>query len=351
MAADDEDECSSYGSEYSGEWEMETSKQEAEKGLGEAMQAMKATLASLERMVLSVQFDMTCVRDDLKVVHNVVDNIADQLCELRDAPAEAETYRENIAGDVGAFGTWKANGNVEARAKSPDILSERDKDVILPDFDTSYDPPSYQPGSYIEDTPQFEILAEMNTSTITTPEEEGHQKGGNGRGASARLGSPPCPQTLRSMDVDELQEESQSLEMTCPSTQFLTPGASRSMWKDFTDAVRDWPAPSSDGCDRGEGWVSAKRGRGTSPEYGQERANAGKSSGLTSHATLNLNVSPDVHLAEVTMPGGGDADGNKAHASTTRHGSRGGGRGTARAKRPAAVEPSYHSSVRPQLNP
>lgn len=156
MAADDEDECSSYGSEYSGEWEMETSKQEAEKGLGEAMQAMKATLASLERMVLSVQFDMTCVRDDLKVVHNVVDNIADQLCELRDAPAEAETYRENIAGDVGAFGTWKANGNVEARAKSPDILSERDKDVILPDFDTSYDPPSYQPGSYIEDTPQFE---------------------------------------------------------------------------------------------------------------------------------------------------------------------------------------------------
>lgn len=54
MAADDEDGCSSYGSEYSGEWEMETSKQEAEKGLGEAMQAMKASLASLERMVLSV---------------------------------------------------------------------------------------------------------------------------------------------------------------------------------------------------------------------------------------------------------------------------------------------------------
>ena len=365
VTADDSDECSSYGSEDSGEWEMETSKLEVEKTMGEAMQAMKASLASicsvqatvseklasLERMVLSVQYDMTRVRNDLKIRHNVIDNIADQVSELRDATAEAERLREHVAVDVGACGTWKANGNVEAHDKSSDILSERDKDVVLPDFDPSYDPPCYQPGSYIEDTPQFEMLAEMNTSTMMTPEEEGPQKGGNGRGALARLCSPPCPQTLGSMDVDELQEESQSVEMTCPSTQLRTPGPLRCMWNDFTDVVRDWPAPTSDGSGRGEGWVSAKRGRGTSPEYGQEKANGGKKSGLISHASLNLNVSPDQHLAEVTMPRRGDDDGNKFHASTTGHGSRGGGRGTARAKRPAAVEPRYHSSVRAYLNP
>ena len=364
VAADEDDDCSSYGTEDSGEGDMETRKLEIEEGGGEAMQSLKASLASicavqatvieklasLESMVLTVQFDMTRVRDGMKVVNNVMDNISEHVCGLGDAIAE-EGLRPKFATDVGACATWKGKGNVEVFAKSPAIHNLSNKEGSLPDRGTSHDPTCYEPGSYIEDTQRFDMNGELNTNIMSSPEDDRGHTGGNGRPTLHALCSAPCTQTMGTMDVDELPEESQSVEMSCPSTQLPTSGPVRTMWKDFTNVVREWPAPTAVGFAGGEGWVSAKRGRGTSPEYGQDSSNRGKESGMQSHASLNLNISPDRHVVEVTMAGKGDDGGNKGIDTTSRYGTKGRGRGTARARRPAAVQPRYHSSVRAYLNP
>jgi hypothetical protein len=117
------------------------------------------------------------------------------------------------------------------------------------------------------------------------------------------------------------------------------------MWADFTDAVRDWPAPTVEAIGRGEGWVSAKRGRGLSPEHRKEQRRGGKDLDVGGHSTLNLNLSPEFHTATEMPQGIGRDAPSKNSTATNNFGGKGSGRGTTRARRPPAVQPRYHSPV------
>ena len=110
MAVDDVDECSSYGTEYSRGEEMEAAPNAVGEDKGEPLKALHASIAAInagqawileklvamEKQVHTMQFDMTWVRDDMVGVHNVMENIADHVCELRDATAEVERLREQV---------------------------------------------------------------------------------------------------------------------------------------------------------------------------------------------------------------------------------------------------------------
>ena len=155
----------------------------------------------------------------------------------------------------------------------------------------------------------------------------------------------PCKQKRVHNAEDVVFQESQQLEMTCPGTELRTPASCRSMWSDFTNAVRDWPAPTAEAIARGEGWVSAKRGRGLSPEHRIEQRRGGKDLDVGEHDTLNLNLSPETHTATEMPQGRGRDAPSKNSSATNNFGGKGSGRGTARARRPPAVQPRFHSPV------
>lgn len=106
-----------------------------------------------------------------------------------------------------------------------------------------------------------------------------------------------------------------------------------------TTTIRDWPIPTGDANGRGEGWVSAKGRQGSSLDFGQERLTRGKESELREHPTLNLNLSLDKHLPTEVGRGQKDDAPSKGNAGTIKFGGKGAGQGTARAKRPFAVQP------------
>ena len=140
-------------------------------------------------------------------------------------------------------------------------------------------------------------------------------------------------------------EESQQLEMSCPSTQLRTLASNRLLWTDFTEAVKDWPTPTGIPIGRGEGWVSAKRGRGPSPEHKKDQPTQGKENNVGEQGTLNLNLSPDKDMTTEFLRGRGVDDTRKNTYALNMFGGKGAGRGTARAMRPPEVQPRYHTSV------
>ena len=140
----------------------------------------------------------------------------------------------------------------------------------------NHDPTCYEPSSYIEETQCLDTNVDMHINIVSSLEEERGDDWGYMREALHRLCSPPCKQTRGNIGVEVLLEESQRMEMSCPNKQMRTSASGRLMWTDFTTAVRDWPTPTGAANGRGERWVSAKRGRRSSLNYGQERLTRGK---------------------------------------------------------------------------
>jgi hypothetical protein len=114
LSAEDEEEWSSHGTEDSGDAFMEVTRDALDEiectdvatlfsvvatfSRGQAMLFEK--IAQLERTVGTVQFDMTWVRDDMKAVHQVMERIAEDVCDLREGAAEIEVRGEQVPLDA-----------------------------------------------------------------------------------------------------------------------------------------------------------------------------------------------------------------------------------------------------------
>ena len=192
-----------------------------------------------------------------------------------------------------------------------------------------------QPFGDIHDTPN-NILALTDT---------GRREWGFEHDASNDLGSPHCQQKRVSIERELPEEESQQIEMSCQSTPIQTAATARSMWDDFTTAVRDWRAPAVAGNETEEGWVSAKKGRWDSTEYGKQNADEVGAQMLEEHGTLNLNLLPERQGASEHTSREGVAAVCKAITGASKISSNGTWRGTARGRRPPAVQPRYHTLV------
>ena len=360
MAVDDVDDYSSYDTGYSGEEEIEAEAAAVGEDMGEPLKSLQSSiaamnavqtrilekLAAMEKQVLTVQFDMTWVRDGMKGVHNVMENIADHVSELRDVTAEVERLREEVKAEQCAQRVGAEKEHTEDQYESALASAEYGGNDGRAACEVAHDLNSYEPGSYIPETQRLDTNVDMHINVVSSPEEARDSDWGHVRGASLGLTSPPCKQKRGNIVADVDLEETQQVEMLCPSTQMRTPASSRSMWMDFTEAVRGWPAPTSEANGQQEGWISAKRGRGLSPEYRKNRLRGGKDLDVGDEGTLNLNLSPNMHTTTEDLQGREVDAPSKNTTATNKFGGKGAGRGTARARRPPAVQPRYHTPVR-----
>ena len=117
------------------------------------------------------------------------------------------------------------------------------------------------------------------------------------------------------------------------------------MWTDFANAVKDWEAPTPAETASGEGWVTTKKGRWEAMDYRKDRAITTITSEVEDHGELNLNLPPEKHntpaaawVSGINAPSSSNVGASKKGAPET-------ARGTARPKRPPAVEPRFHTPV------
>lgn len=62
-------------------------------------------LTSLEKMIVTVQFDMTWVHDDMRGIHNMIENVVERVCELRDATIKVKGLHEQVSANASL---WKS---------------------------------------------------------------------------------------------------------------------------------------------------------------------------------------------------------------------------------------------------
>lgn len=357
IAGDDVDGSSSDGTGYSTEGELEPSTMVATEGAGDAMAAMNVAIASIaktqaimiekltlmERAVATVQFDMMWLRDDLKEVHNVMDNIAGHVCDLGDATTEVDALHEQVSVDANMRQAYTEKGNDEDCAKGPSVSTSPGEEVGVQDVDRQCKDARNDTGTFIEETQSFENIVNTHMTRLSSPDGAREREWGSTRHAPLALCSPPRQSIRESIEANLFQEESHPIEMSCPSSQLQTPLSGRSMWKDFAAAVRDWPPPPPVQNARAEGWVSTKKGRWDTIVYGEERVNTVNEANVEPQTALNLNMPPEKY---VTMEGsrrGWDVAPSKTIVESSKNG--GNGRGTTRGRRPPAVQPQYHRTV------
>ena len=205
MAMDNVEECLSYGTGYSREEDMEATPIAVGEGMEEPFKALHASiaatnavqtwilemLAAMEKLVVTVQFDMTWVRDDMRGVHNVMENIADHVCELRDATTELEGLREQVRADPCAQRKCFGKGLLEAGHEYADASAEHGENDGRNECEAGHNPTSYEPGTYIEETQRVHTNVDMHINISSSPEEERAHDWGYMRRASLGLSSSP----------------------------------------------------------------------------------------------------------------------------------------------------------------
>ena len=92
---------------------------------------------------------------------------------------------------------------------------------------------------------------------------------------------------------DVAEEETQQLEYTVDGTQAQTSAPGRSMWSDFTCAVRDLPAVEGGGGMGEAGWVQSKRERGGHGDIDALKVTQRKQADTTNYVNLYLNLPPE----------------------------------------------------------
>ena len=359
MTVDEEDDISSYGSGHSSEGVQEittmavpTSSHDdlatvfsgiAALARGQAIVLEKLTF--LEKIVGTVQFDMTWVRDDMKSVHQAMDRFADYVCDVQDEAADRQRLKEQASLDGSLQQSLKGKEHAVEFPQPPSASTSLGEQQYGRDVVADRHVWSKEVVNVIQETQTFAKNREMCNTTLALT-ETGRREWVYEGDASPELGSPPYQQTRATIEKEPPVEESQQIEMSCQSTQPPTPGAGRSMWEDYTSAVRDWQAPDVHVTKREEGWVSAKKGRWELALYGQDNGDTARTHMLGEHGAINLNLLPEKQGPAEPRGVGVEASASTAITGASRSTGNGKWRGNAPARRPPAAQPRYHTSVR-----
>ena len=359
MSGDEGDEVSSYGTGHSSDERMEATRDAvaasgdgdlgtlfaaiATFSRGQSILIEKLTL--LEKVVGTVQFDMTWVRDDMKAVHQVMERIAGNVCDLREGVPKVDMPREQVSVHAYPPRVWKGKEQETYIAKPPSASTSRGDPHCGDDglaggsvenIDIVHDDDETQDLIRIGDV-QFKNIAATG---------DARRDWGYAREASPPLRLTQWPQTRVIIEMEPLQEESQQIEMSCQSAQLPTPAADRSMWSDFTAAVRDWPAPTEPAAALQEGWVRSKKGNWDITDYGKGLPETGNAPEAEEHVQVNLNFVPERLAGTATTWGEGAMAPTDGILEASKKGPNGMGRGAGRGRGLPAVQPRFHTPVR-----
>ena len=353
--------CSSYGTEDStSEREMEPVPSQATETLMGAMNAIMSSLGameasmhdrltSLEKAMGTVLSDMTWVRDDVRGVQGAMEKLADLVYEMRGAHIEVERLREQISLNACMGPTYNATASPEEHVRAPRRGVEDTVHIGDDDDALGNNVVRARAEHSIRETQPHTSNVDPATNIVSSPEEGEGIDWYNETQMTTRLCSPPCAQTRTSMDHDVVDDETQQYEFTSASGEVRTPTPSRTMWADFTAAIRNLPAPVGAGVEREPGWVSTKRARPITGECAGQWSTPAELASANPLGTLNLNLPPEKHVATARYRGMGADATQQENCGTSRGGGRGGRRGRGRGRGPPNVQPRFHATV--SLNP
>lgn len=360
------DVCSSYGTHSSNEGKLGKDVAAHDHAVLGTLQAMNASIAniadshatmaishatvieklkSLENAVATHQIDMTWVRDDMKAVHNAMEKLSEHVPDTADCNAEEDRLRGLAGDDFTPEEPWGGKGLAEDGSHPEPRSTPGVNKECTPEEQFEKNAYTHMDGSFIAETQNHTQYAERLSTIAGSPEEEGVSDWEAEYAAALGQSTSRDMQTGMRPHVEVAEEESQQLALSCPSAQPRTPAGRAKMWTDFKTVVTKWPAPTAEGHGSPDGWVSAKRGRGSSPEHEEDMMEIGNATCDDDSSTLNLNEPPEKHVENITgrLPGGGPGVGD---AGNSKRGGRGARRGAARGRRPPPQQPRYHSTVR-----
>ena len=325
-------------------------------------------LASLEKVVFAVQEDIPWVRDDVRVVHEVVDKLSETGSMAQKTVADVAEVPSHSSPDLPAWG-WRLDAATTEPHGMPDTTEFGEEDRV----DLGDEEPSHIHAAHWEDSEIQETqLPDRNTGMETHMHDRysgmdgtGKSIAGEGAGRSQHnhvtnergMGPPPGKQARRRDDADALEYGTTQIVMTVDGTLPGTQAQGHKMWADFATAMRGIEAPALGGGSSSASWVLKKRGRGSEAEQGASNTAETRPEDCVPHGNLNLNMSPEsldgreMIVASAHAATGSRGDGREmivasAHAATGSRGvGRGSGRGTGRVRRLPQVEPRFRSSA------
>ena len=324
-----------------------------------AMDAVHAAfmekLASLESAISTVQFDMKAQRDNMRGIQGAMENMSEDLCEMRGAHMEVERLREQISLNKVMGSTYKPTTMPDLQGGAPAKGGTQGMLHVIHDDEVGVNVATDGAECSIRETQLHNMDADTTIHNLSSPEEGGGNDWNNDTEATTTtLGSPPCAQTRTSDNVDLVDDETQHYEFSGrnverrTTAEQRTPVSSRSMWAEFTNAVRDLPAPEGTGVDRVQGWISTKRARESTMEITDLRETIDRHAGGNEPGSLNLNLPPDKQATTLRNRAGRTDASTQDNCGTSRGGGRGGRRGRGRGRRPPPVQPRYHTPVSPK---
>jgi hypothetical protein len=302
-------------------------------------------LSFLEKIVGTVQSDMTWVRDDMKAVHDAMDRFGDFVCDVQDAAGEDNRLKEREFRDGSPLLAWKGKEHVVDLPQANNATNEHGEEQHGGDGATDRHATRQERGNNTVETPPDVGNQDLMTNSLALI-ETGRRDWGYEPPASPGMGSPQCQQKRVSIEKEPLEQESQQIEMPAESTQAPRIKPPWGMWSNYSTAVKDWPAATVGGDETEEGWVSAKKGRWDLTEYRSDNAATANAQLVEAHRILNLNMLSEKGGLEGTTSAGVETAASACTNNAVNSTCNGAWRGTARGKKAPVVQPRYHAAVR-----
>ena len=145
-------------------------------------------MSSMDKAIATMQVDMNWVREDMRVVHKVVDKVAEHVCELTDVTAEVEKLQQQTCVTLSPWGTRGVAACVEDHNKATVQGTAQDGSHIRLDTHNTHIPIAHEDVCSIQETQPIESNVEMHANISSLVEEGG--------GWRLVLGSGPIAETM-----------------------------------------------------------------------------------------------------------------------------------------------------------
>jgi hypothetical protein len=311
--------------------------------LGGTHATILENIGSVAKVVMALQEDVTWLRQDLGVVHEVLEKLAEHVGEQPKTIATVLGAGQSGSPSPSAWGGWTEPPATDNHARAPPTQFTEDERVYEHEESPCPIQRAHESIQAIMETQLFNSISSMPIrETSLPPELLVEWRGDQDPFHTTGMLASSIPQ--RGLEQDVGDDETQQMEMTIDGPQVSAQAPPSSTWSDYRTAVRDLPNHVGKGGDSDVGWVRSKRARDILADFNADREASMSEAENIEAVNLNLNLSPESLEAPGAMRGtwkealGIDIPG-------TSRGGKGAGRGKGRATRPPAIDYNFRSEA------
>ena len=125
---------------------------------------------------MSMREDTTWMKEDLRIVHEVMENLADHVCTLSKPREEPDGVREPRSLEVSAWGTWKDEAHKNANDNGGTTTNTEEAPVRLRDEEPSHVRGGQEAACSIRETQMPDMYPGMHANMTSSIDD-----GGGGR--------------------------------------------------------------------------------------------------------------------------------------------------------------------------